>query len=133
MTIQRETGHGPLVADISNEIVRLVRQHFGKGPTQAKTVWQDDVVVTLLRGGFTTAERTLLAAGKAEVVEESRRAMQDVFEREMCAAVERVTGRRVEAFMSTNHHDPDISTEIFVLCPEPGAEPGAGGEPLPPA
>jgi uncharacterized protein YbcI len=120
MTIEREIAHGPQVADISNEVVRLVRQHFGKGPTQAKTVWADDVVVTVLRGGFTQAERTLLAAGKGDVVEEGRRAMQEVFEREMKTAVERITGRRVEAFMSTNHHDPDLSLEIFVLCPPGG-------------
>jgi uncharacterized protein YbcI len=118
MTIEREIPgreNGPVVADISNEVVRLVRQHFGKGPTQAKTVWQDDVVVTILRGGFTHAEKTLYQAGKGEIVEEGRRAMQAVFEREMRAAVERLTGRRVEAFMSTNHHQPDISVEMFVL------------------
>jgi uncharacterized protein YbcI len=114
MTIERET-NGPVVADISNEVVRLVRQHFGKGPTQAKTVWQDDVVVTILRGGFTQAEKTLYQAGKGDVVEEGRRAMQDVFEREMRAAIERLTGRRVEAFLSANHHQPDISVEMFVL------------------
>jgi uncharacterized protein YbcI len=119
MTIEREISgreaNGPVAADISNEVVRLVRQHFGKGPTQAKTVWQDDVVVTILRGGFTHAEKTLYQAGKGDIVEEGRRAMQAVFEREMRAAVERLTGRRVEAFMSTNHHQPDISVEMFVL------------------
>jgi uncharacterized protein YbcI len=119
MTIERDIpgreANGPVVADISNEVVKLIRQHFGKGPTQAKTVWQDDVVVTILRGGFTHAEKTLYQAGRGEIVEEGRRAMQDVFEREMRAAVERLTGRRVEAFMSTNHHQPDISVEMFVL------------------
>ena len=116
MTIERETV-GPVVADISNEIVRMVREHFGKGPTQAKTIWHDDVVVTVLRGGFTQQEQTLYRAGKGDVVEEGRRAMQEVFEREMKAAVERRTGRRVDAFLSANHHEPDISVEIFVLCP----------------
>lgn len=116
MTVERDIP-GPLVADISNEVVRLVRAHFGKGPTQAKTVWHDDVIVTILRGGFTQAERTLYENGKGDVVEEGRRAMQDVFEREMRAAVERVTGRRVEAFLSANNYDPDISVEIFTLHP----------------
>lgn len=125
MTLERETSHGPLVADISTEVVRLVRQHFGKGPMQAKTIWSDDVVVTLLRGGFTQAERTLLEAGEGQVVDQARRAMQKVFEREMRAAVERITGRRVEAFLSANHHDPDISVEMFVLQPEAGTEPDA--------
>ena len=117
MTIERET-IGPVVADISNEIVKLFREHFGKGPTQAKTIWHDDVVVAVLRGGFTQAEQTLYRHGKGQVVDDIRRAMQDVFEREMRATVERHTGRRVEAFLSANHHDPDASVEIFLLAQE---------------
>ncbi len=124
MTIERET-IGPVVADISNEIVKLFRTHFGKGPTQAKTIWHDDVVVTVLRGGFTQAEQTLYRHGKGQVVDDIRRAMQDVFEREMRACVERHTGRRVEAFLSANHHDPDASVEVFLLAPESGT-----GDPL---
>jgi uncharacterized protein YbcI len=117
MAIERETT-GPIVAEISNDVVRLVREHFGKGPMQARTIWQDDVIVTVLRGGYTTAEQTLYRAGRGDVVEDARRAMQEVFERQMKAAVERHTGRRVEAFLSANHHEPDVSVEIFVLCPE---------------
>ena len=109
---------GPVAADISNAVVRLVREHFGKGPTQAKTLLHDDVVVTVLRGGFTHAEKTLYKAGRADVVEEGRRAMQSVFEREMRAAVERLTGRRVIAFLSANHHEPDASVEVFLLEPD---------------
>jgi len=109
---------GPLAADISNAVVRLVREHFGKGPTQAKTLLHDDVVVTVLRGGFTHAEKTLYKAGRADIVDEGRRAMQGVFEREMRAAVERLTGRRVAAFLSANHHEPDASVEVFLLEPE---------------
>jgi uncharacterized protein YbcI len=109
---------GPVAADISNIVVRLFREHFGKGPTQAKTILHEDIVVCVLRGGFTQAEKTLYNAGHADIVDEGRRAMQDVFEREMCSHVERLTGRRVEAFLSANHHDPDASVEIFLLEPE---------------
>src|SRR3954451_98600 len=91
---------GPLASDISNAIVRLVREHWGKGPMQTKTLLHDDVVITVLKGGFTHAEKTLYNAGKGDVVEEGRRAMQDVFQREMTAAVEQLTGRQVEAFLS---------------------------------
>jgi len=117
---------GPVASEISNAVVRLVREHFGKGPTQAKTLLHDDVVVTVLRGGFTHAEKTLYRAGHADVVEEGRRAMQSVFEREMRTAVERLTGRRVSAFLSANHHDPDASVEVFLLEPV-GDVNGAGG------
>jgi uncharacterized protein YbcI len=109
---------GPLAADISNAVVRLVREHFGKGPTQAKTLLHDDAVVTILRGGFTHAEKTLYKAGRADIVDEGRRAMQAVFEREMRAEVERLTSRRVIAFLSANHHDPDASVEVFLLEPD---------------
>jgi uncharacterized protein YbcI len=106
---------GPLAADISNAVVRLFREHFGKGPTQAKTLLHDDAVVTILRGGFTHAEKTLYKAGRADIVDEGRRAMQSVFEREMRSEVERLTGRRVIAFLSANHHEPDASVEVFLL------------------
>src|SRR3954451_12251982 len=106
---------GPLASDISNAIVRLVREHWGKGPMQTKTLLHDDVVITVLKGGFTHAEKTLYNAGKGSVLQEGRRAMQDVLEREMRAAVERLTGRRVSSFMSSNHHDPDVSVEVFML------------------
>ncbi len=109
---------GPVAADISNALVRLVREHFGKGPTQAKTIWVDDVVVTIMRGGFTTAEQTLYKAGRGDVVDEGRKAMQEVYEREMTSAVTRLTGRRVDAFLSANHHQPDVIVECFVLAAE---------------
>ena len=118
--------NGALAAEISNVVVRLIREHFGRGPTQAKTIVHDEVVVTVLRGGFTHAEKRLYEAGKGEVVEEGRRAMQDVFEREMTAAVEQLTGRVVEAFMSANHHEPDVSVEMFLLKPAGDGRAAAG-------
>jgi uncharacterized protein YbcI len=118
MALEHQSASGPLAADISNIVVRLFREHFGKGPTQAKTILHEDAIVCILRGGFTQAEKTLYNAGRADIVDEARRAMQDVFEREMCAHVERLTGRRVEAFLSANHHDPDASVEVFLLEPE---------------
>src|SRR3954462_8952754 len=134
MTVQQHPGSvvdgpaltGPVASEISNAVVRLVREHFGKGPTQAKTLLHDDVVVTVLRGGFTHAEKTLYQAGHADVVEEGRRAMQSVFEREMRSAVERLTGRRGSAFLSAHHHAPDASVEVFLL--EPGGAGSAAGE-----
>ena len=116
------SSNGPVAADISNAVVRLVREHFGRGPTQAKTLVHDDVVVTVMRGGYTHAEKTLYQAGKGEIVEEGRRAMQDVFQREMTAAIEQLTGREVEAFLSANHYDPDVTVEMFLLKPSDNGE-----------
>ena len=109
--------NGAIAAEISNVVVRMVREHFGRGPTQAKTIVHDDVVVTVMRGGYTHAEKMLYQAGKGAVVEEGRRAMQDVFQREMSSAIEQLTGREVDAFMSANHYDPDVMVEMFVLKP----------------
>jgi len=120
------SSNGALAAEISNVVVRLVREHFGRGPTQAKTIVHDDVVVTVLRGGYTHAEKRLYEAGKGDVVEHGRRAMQDVFEREMTSAVENLTGREVEAFMSANHHEPDVSVEMFLLRPSSDGRTAAG-------
>jgi uncharacterized protein YbcI len=123
---------GAVAADISNAVVRLVREHFGRGPTQAKTLVHDDVVVTVMRGGYTHAEKMLYQAGKGDVVEEGRRAMQDVFQREMSAAVEQLMGREVEAFLSANHHDPDVTVEMFLLKPgdgQPAADVHVDGAP----
>ena len=123
MALQRDSGSlepassGTMAADVSNAVVRLVREHFGKGPMQAKTILHEDVVVTILRGGFTQAEQTLYKAGKGELVDTMRRSMQEVFEREMRSEVERLTGRRVEAFLSANHHEPDVTVEMFLLLP----------------
>jgi len=120
----RESGTpGAVIAEISNTVVRLVREHFGKGPTQAKTIWSDDVVSVVMRGGFTTAEKTLYRAGRGDVVDEGRKAMQEVFEREMCSAISRLTGRRVDAFLSANHHDPDVIVEMFILAGAEGSVP----------
>ncbi len=116
--------HGPMAAEVSNAVVKLFRQHFGKGPTQAKTIIAEETIVCVLRGGFTQAEKTLYRAGRADVVDEGRRAMQDVFQREMRASVERITGQRVEAFLSANHHEPDASVEIFLLDAPPSARAG---------
>ena len=115
--------NGAVAADISNAVVRLVREHFGRGPTQAKTLVHDDVVVTVMRGGYTHAEKTLYQAGKGEIVEEGRRAMQDVFQREMTAAIEQLMGREVEAFLSANHYDPDVTVEMFLLKPSADGQP----------
>jgi uncharacterized protein YbcI len=68
-----------------------------------------------MRAGFTTAERTLVAAGLEATVHHVREGIQESARRSMVAAVEMVTGRAVAAFMSANHVDPDLTVEIFVL------------------
>lgn len=80
----------------------------------------DDTVVSILRGGFTTVERTLLDTGEVESVYQMRRSFQQAMEEEFRRVVEEATGRSVIAYMSSIHVDPDLAVEIFVLEPIEG-------------
>ena len=100
---------------ISNEIVGLLRTHGGKGPTKCKTYFDDDLVLVLLRGGFTAADQTMFEAGKWLNVREAKQAFQDSIQVQLTEVIERVTGRTVLAFMSSSHQQPDLMIEAFLL------------------
>ena len=117
---------GERLAAISTGLVQLHSQFYGKGPTKAKTYIFDDTVICLLQGGFTTVERTLLDTGDDEPVLRMRHSFQMAMESEFRSVVEEATGRKVIAYMSSIHVDPDLAAELFVLEPagkplEPGA------------
>ena len=105
-------------AEISDGLVSLHKQYYGRGPTQAKTYLVNDTVISFLRGGFTPIERTLIEQGNADAVHEMRRNFQAVMREEFSSVVEKATTRKVIAYMSQIHSDPDIAVEIFML--EPG-------------
>jgi uncharacterized protein YbcI len=109
------TINGSAQAEISRRLVQIMKEQTGRGPTRTRTTVSDDLVVCLMRAGFTTAERTLVSAGLEETVHHLRKGLQESAKRSMVAAVETVTGRAVTAFMSANHVDPDLTVEIFVL------------------
>jgi uncharacterized protein YbcI len=73
--------------------------------------------VSILRGGFTRVERTLIETGEVESVYQMRRSFQQAMEDEFRQVVEEATGRRVIAYMSSIHVDPDLAIELFVLEP----------------
>ena len=110
-----------MLAQISTRLVQLHSRYYGKGPTKAKTHMVDDAVVCVLRGGFTTVERTLLDTGEVESVYQMRRSFQQAMEENFRLIVEQATGRNVSAYMSSIHVDPDLAVELFVL--EPVEEP----------
>ena len=117
-----ETGQlqgGRLLVEVSNRVVGLIRDFSGKGPSACKTYWAGpDMIVVLLRGGFTIAEQTLYEGGHQKSVRDSRHALQDTLEGRMTDVIEEITGRKVVAFMSASHQDPDLQVELFVLEPE---------------
>jgi uncharacterized protein YbcI len=102
---------------ISNSISALMREYGGKGPDRCKTYIEDDLVIVVLRGGFTPAERTMMEAGRWHDVRHAREAFQDSIRDKFCGAVEEVMGRGVVAFMSTAHQRPDLTLEAFLLEP----------------
>lgn len=128
---------GEVLASISTQIVQLLRDAVGKGPTRCKTHWAgSDMLLVVLGGGYLTSEQTLYAAGRGADVRAGRQALQDVLEERMRAVVEQHVGRRVVAFMSAQHQDPDLQVEIFVLEPqsdEAAPERAGDGAELPPA
>jgi len=121
---------GKLLTELSNAIVGLYRDHFGRGPGAARTFIAEDLVVTVLTDVYTQVEKTLVQAGKMEHVRRTRLLHQHALEGEFTDLVEGLTGRRVEAFMSTIHFDPDLAVEIFVLEPKgsPTDADGDGGQ-----
>ena len=106
------------LAVISRRIVSLVKEHYGKGPTHARTYHLGDVVLVLLRGGYPPVEKTLLADGYTQPVMDQRAAFQEVMQPRFKRVIEEELRREVIAFMSTMHHDPDLNAELFVLAPE---------------
>ncbi|MEA2374614.1 MAG: hypothetical protein QOD53_1077 [Thermoleophilaceae bacterium] len=109
--------HGDVRTEISNGLVALLKDYYGRGPERTKTYVSDDLVVCLLRGGFTRVEQTLLEGGHGDDVIRQRMVFQEVMRDRFEKVVEDATGRKVVGFMSGNQQDPDMICEIFVLAP----------------
>jgi len=118
---------GAALAAISRRIVGLLKEHYGKGPTQARTYYSGELVVVLLSGGLTQAEKTLIEDGRTRAVMELRAQLQEVMNDRFRQVIEEELQRSVVAFMSAAHHDPDYNAEVFVLAPR-REDGGASGE-----
>ena len=124
---------GRLLAEITNRIVALMREHYGRGPVKAKTYVLDNLIVCVLSDGFTAIERTMMEGGEPDQVLEMRRGFQRVMKERYSQMIESLTGRRVLAFLSEAHVDPDLTVEMFLMD---GPVPGFGAlelvDPAPP-
>jgi uncharacterized protein YbcI len=113
---QSETAKsGRTVTELSNAMVAMHRQTYGRGPGGAKSFLSDDIAVCVLTDIFTQVERTLIEAGQADHVRRTRVLHETAIEAEYRVAVEAVLGRRVEACMSVIHVDPDVVVQTFLL------------------
>src|SRR4051794_23933809 len=107
---------GEMRAIISNEIVRLQAEYYGKGPTRAKTYIVDDLVVVVLEESFTRAEKTLAERGEREAIQNIRRRFQQHMAESFTNVVEQATGRKVRVFLSQTDIAKDVSVETFLLA-----------------
>jgi uncharacterized protein YbcI len=114
---RRTPTDGEVRTKISDGIVSLLKDFYGTGPTRTKTYIVDDLVVCLLRGGFTKAERTLLEGGRGHAVLTQRTEFQEVMRDRFVEVVEEATGRPVVGFMASGQQEPDMFCEVFVLGP----------------
>jgi uncharacterized protein YbcI len=121
-----------VVAAISDEMVRIYKEQFGRGPTRVRTLWcSEDVITTLLEDTLTPAERNLATMGEHQRLRETRMFFQYATVAEFCEPVERLTGRRVKAFISGIDSEAEgMALETFVLHPAgsdaPSRSPGGG-------
>ena len=106
-----------MLTAISDGLVALLKEFYGRGPTRAKSYYEDDLVVCVLRGGFSRVEQTLLDGGRGAAVIQQRMEFQDVMRERFEAVIEHATGRQVIGFMSGNQQDPDMMCEVFILAP----------------
>jgi uncharacterized protein YbcI len=106
---------GSLRARISNEMVRLHSEYYGRGPTKARVYADGDLVAVVLEETFTPAEKTLIARGESEGIQDIRRRFQRAMADQFRSIVEQATGREVRSFLSETDLENDIAVELFLL------------------
>ena len=116
--IEERLSGGALNAALANELGKLIAEFTGRGATRSRAVVQQDLVVCLFEDSATRAERTLVSAGRADLVRLQRDALQRAMGPELIAAVERLTGRGVRVFLSGMDEAGGSAVEAFILHPE---------------
>jgi uncharacterized protein YbcI len=111
----RQLSGGELNAAVARLVVGCYREYLGRGPTKAQAFYRDNFVVAVLENTMTRAEESLAAGDGKDAVLDVRRAIQKAMRTDLVVGVERLTGCKVLAFMSSNHLWPDMASEVFVL------------------
>ncbi len=108
---------GALQAAISNGVVGTISEYTGRGPTKVRTTLSGDWVFVTLEDSLTKGERKLAQIGREDSVRRTRHDYQVAMEHDLSNLIQELTGRKVLAFMSANHVDPDFAVEAFALAP----------------
>ena len=108
-----------LLAAVTDAMVALHQRYHHRAPVTAKTLLLGgDLIACVLGGVYTTVEQTMIELQRSPIVQETRSAFQDAMQQKFIAAVERLSGRDVLAFISNHHVGPDIEIELFMLKPQ---------------
>jgi uncharacterized protein YbcI len=111
------TGDALLVA-VTDAMVALHQRYHHRAPVTAKSLLLgDDLLACVLGGVYTDVEKTMIELQRAPIVQETRSAFQEAMQYKFIAAIERLSGRGVLAFISNHHVGPDLEIELFVLKP----------------
>jgi uncharacterized protein YbcI len=103
-----------ILNELCNEMVRIYKEIFGRGPTRTRADWAGrDALLCTLEDSLTPAERKMVEVGEHERLQETRMFFQHVCEEDFRESVERITGRKVRAFVSGIDTDTDVSSEVF--------------------
>jgi uncharacterized protein YbcI len=106
--------------ELTNAMVRLYKELFGRGPTKARTSYAGpDAILATIQNSLTAAERNMIDLGEHQRVREIRMFFQHASESEFTGTVEQITGRKVWAFVSGTDTSSDVSSEVFYLEPVP--------------
>jgi uncharacterized protein YbcI len=105
-----------MLAKVSTEVVRTLKDSFGKGPLKAKSYLLDDFLLVVMRGGVTVAEQTMLDRGHGDLVRRFRQTYQNEVGDELVAKIEALTGRKVVNYQSQILFEPHIVMEVFFFA-----------------
>jgi uncharacterized protein YbcI len=107
-----------LLEAVSASMVALHERYHHRAPVTAKTMLMSDELLACVMGGvYTDVEKTMIEVQRHTIVQETRSAFQDAMQHKFIDEVERLSGRRVTAFISNSHVGPDLEVEMFVLAP----------------
>ena len=115
---QQQPG-GSLLLDVSNALVALHKEQFGRGPTRVQSHFAGaDALLCVMDDALLPAERTMVDMGEQQRVRESRMFLQVATADQFIETVEAITGRTVRAFASATDPDNGVVMENFIFEPE---------------
>jgi uncharacterized protein YbcI len=120
MSGTNEHSDGSRLQAVSNAMVKLHKEQFGRGPTNARSYFAGpDTLICTLEDTLLPAERTMVDMGEHQRVRESRMFLQVASQEQFVAAVEQLVSRKVRAFASAIDPAPGVVFEIFAFEPDP--------------